>query len=84
MLSTKANGKLFPDEAMGALMEYAFKYLSTNKINAYFTRENLATQRFVKKLGFVYDEVQQPQNAKYAYQYFNKEQWFHTLINTVL
>lgn len=54
MLLPKANGKLFPEEAMGALMEYGFSYLGINKITAHYAKANLATQRFVKKLGFTF------------------------------
>ncbi|MEZ9593046.1 GNAT family N-acetyltransferase [Shewanella sp. 10N.261.52.F9] len=58
MLLPKANGKLFPEEAMGALVEYAFSYLSLTKITAHYTKANLATQRFVKKLGFTFPEIE--------------------------
>ena len=84
MLSRASNGKLLPEEAMGALMEYAFNYLSVDKINAFYARKNLATQRFVKKLGFVLDAAQQPGNTNNSYQYFDKEKWLQTLICQVL
>lgn len=84
ILASKAHGKLFPEEAMGALMEYAFEYLSVNKINAFYEKKNLATKRFVKKLGFIYDIHQQPENKNHAYQYFDMQEWKKNLINTIL
>lgn len=53
MLLRSANGKQFPEEAMGGLIDYAFKDLRLNKINARFSKTNLATLRFTKKLGFI-------------------------------
>ncbi len=84
VLAQKANGKCFPEEAMGALMEYGFNYLSIDRINAFYARKNLATKRFVKKLGFVFDAAQQPENTNDSYQYFDKAQWQQTLICQVL
>jgi RimJ/RimL family protein N-acetyltransferase len=84
MLTTKANGQQYPEEAMGALMEYAFHYLSIDKINAYYSKKNLATERFIKKLGFIYDTTQQPINTENAYQYFNKNKWVKKLILRVI
>ncbi|MCG9739706.1 GNAT family N-acetyltransferase [Shewanella insulae] len=54
MLLPQANGKLYPEEAMGALMEYAYLKLGVTRILANFAAKNLATERFVKKLGFVF------------------------------
>jgi RimJ/RimL family protein N-acetyltransferase len=84
MLVTKANGQLYPEEAMGALMEYAFNYLSVAKINALYARKNLATKRFVKKLGFTYNATKQPENTDNSYQYFDASNWFKSLINQVI
>jgi len=84
MLSRTSNGKQLPEEAMGALMEYAFNYLSVAKINAFYARKNLATSRFVKKLGFIYDDAKQPANINDSYQYFIKDKWLQTLIYQVL
>jgi len=94
MLSPSANGKLFPEEAMGALMEYAFTQLSICRINAFYDSKNIATKRFVKKLGF--SEVKtlnDNYNAanlksdnlttnipKTHYQYFDNEHWQQQLI----
>lgn len=75
MLATKANGQLYPEEAMGALMEYAFNYLFIDRINAFYASKNLATKRFIKKLGFHYDATQQPENTNDYYQYFDKIHW---------
>lgn len=80
MLATKANGQLYPEEAMGALMEYAFNYLFIDRINAFYASKNLATKRFVKKLGFHYDAAQQPKNTNDSYQYFENIQWNSKLI----
>lgn len=60
MLSPKANGKLFPEEAMGALMEYAFTQLKILRINAFYSSANLATKRFVNKLGFIESKKFEP------------------------
>jgi ribosomal-protein-alanine N-acetyltransferase len=94
MLSPSANGKLFPEEAMGALMEYAFTQLSICRINAFYDSKNIATKRFVNKLGF--SEVKtlsDNYNAanlksdnhttnipKTHYQYFDNEHWQQQLI----
>ncbi|KGJ89687.1 GNAT family N-acetyltransferase [Colwellia psychrerythraea] len=59
MLTRSANGKLIPEEAMGALIEYSFKHLKINKINAEYQKINLATARFVKKLGFIAGAVRE-------------------------
>ncbi|QYJ93014.1 GNAT family N-acetyltransferase [Shewanella spartinae] len=55
MLTPEANGKLYPEEAMGSLMEYAYLKLGVTRILANFAAKNLATECFVKKLGFVFD-----------------------------
>ncbi|PKG83192.1 N-acetyltransferase [Colwellia sp. 75C3] len=86
MLSPKANGKLFPEEAMGALMEYAFTQLKISRINAFYNSRNLATKRFVNKLGFnpataVNDHSKSIDHTHY--QYFDHEQWLQQLITKV-
>jgi len=83
MLSPTANGKLFPEEAMGALMEYAFNQLEYSRISAFYDSRNLATKRFVKKLGFsslqtVNDETENIE--KTSYQYFDRRDWQQSLI----
>ncbi|WP_171035698.1 GNAT family N-acetyltransferase [Colwellia ponticola] len=75
VLCPKANGKLFPEEAMGALMEYGFTYLYFDKINAFYASKNLATKRFVKKLGFIYNRTLQDDNPENCYQYAVKCLW---------
>ena len=80
VLCPKANGKLFPEEAMGALMEYGFAYLYFDKINAFYDRKNLATKRFVKKLGFVYNSALQDDSTESCYQYADKSLWQQKLI----
>lgn len=52
MLTPIANGKLYPEEAMTALIEYAFTKLSLAQINAHYSINNRATPRFTKKIGF--------------------------------
>jgi len=80
ILAPKANGKLFPEEAMGALMEYGFTYLELDKINAFYESKNLATKRFVKKLGFIYNPALQNNDSGNSYQYADKKQWQQKLI----
>ena len=75
ILSPKANGKLFPEEAMGALIEYGFTYIELDKINAFYSNINLATKRFVNKLGFVYNSALQDSNSQDSYQYVDKSLW---------
>lgn len=82
MLATKANGKNYPEEAMGALVEYAFSYLNIDRINAFYTNKNLATKRFVKKLGFIYEAELQDSDSNNSYQYIDKAQWDKNVITT--
>ncbi len=57
ILCPEANGNLFPEEAMGALIEYGFTHLKFDKVNAFYANNNLATKRFIKKLNFIYEPV---------------------------
>jgi RimJ/RimL family protein N-acetyltransferase len=75
MLATKANGQLFPEEAMGALMEYGFTYLDLEKISAFYANKNLATKRFVKKLGFTNNRALQDGHTINCYQHVDKRSW---------
>jgi len=75
MLATKANGRLLPEEAVSALMEYAFKELSINRVNAFYANINKATQRILKKIGFTYDPDVQDKSTNNGYQYFDQQQW---------
>lgn len=84
MLLTKANGKQYPEEAMGALMEYAFNYQNIDRINAFYANKNLATKRFLKKLQFTLEPTLQPTTAENGYQYFDKIQWQQRLITNVI
>ncbi|MBD1388108.1 GNAT family N-acetyltransferase [Neiella sp. HB171785] len=52
MLLTEANGKLFPEEAMQVVMDFGIQQWGLKRITAEFMSRNLATARFVKKLGF--------------------------------
>ncbi|KGJ88447.1 GNAT family N-acetyltransferase [Colwellia psychrerythraea] len=83
MLNTKANGKLFPEEAMGSLMEYGFTQLKLERINAVYASKNLATKRFVNKLGFFLPANLQNDSGKTSYQYFDYQQWKQRLIKKV-
>ena len=64
MLLPKSNGKRYPEEAMGALMEYAYQRLNIHRIHAHFAAKNLATERFVKKLGFIFPPLRETANSK--------------------
>ncbi len=75
MLATKANGRLLPEEAVSALMEYAFKELKIDRINAFYANINKATQRILKKIGFTYDPDVQDKSTNNGYQYFDQQQW---------
>jgi len=84
MLLRNSNGRLFPEEAMGALMEYAFSHLAINTIHATYAKSNLATKRFVKKLGFTFKLDpklgSKLDNTDNCYGYFKKEQWRKKII----
>lgn len=79
MLSPSANGKLFPEEAMAALMEYAFIQLKLERINAFYDSKNLATKRFVNKLGFTISNNIQSNSDQTSYQYFERHKWHQNL-----
>jgi len=79
VLSQKAQGKLIPEEAMGALMEYGFKQLNLPFINARFKRKNLATKRFVKKLRF---ELYNDDSDTFCQ--FKRQNWQQTIITKIL
>ena len=83
MLISKANGKQYPEEAMGALMEYAFNYQNVDRINAFYANKNLATKRFLKKLQFTFDPDLQDNSTENSYQYFDKSGWQQQLIDKV-
>jgi RimJ/RimL family protein N-acetyltransferase len=83
MLSSQANGKLFPEEAMGALMEYAFTQLNIDCINAFYSKKNLATKRFVNKLGFTFNPDIHENESNNHHQYFNSQGWKQSLITAI-
>jgi len=84
MLSSHANGKLFPEEAMGALMEYAFTQLNIDCINAFYSKKNLATERFVNKLGFFLKIEDHGSVSNDHQQYFKSHMWQQSLITAIL
>lgn len=84
MLSSQANGKLFPEEAMGALMEYAFTQLNIDCINAFYSKNNLATKRFVNKLGFCFNTDSHKSENNNHHQYFEQKKWQQSLITRIL
>jgi [ribosomal protein S5]-alanine N-acetyltransferase len=60
MLQPKANGKGYPVEGMGALVDYGFNHLGLERIHAQFNATQLATEKFVKRLGFtVYTGIEE-------------------------
>ncbi len=85
MLSPQANGKLFPEEAMGALMEYAFNQLEYSRISAFYDSRNLATKRFVNKLGFSLQTFNDKTEniGDTNYQYFDRSNWQQSLITKI-
>ena len=80
ILSREVNGKLYPEEAMGALMEYSYNYLSVKIINAFYAKKNRATHRFVQKLGFIYNKFDQPEDENITYQSLPQEMWQKKII----
>lgn len=80
MIAKSSQGKLIPEEAMGALMEYAFSKLSISRILARFSVDNIATKRFVKKLGFTLNE-RKTEGSYHAY--FDKMHWQKSIITRV-
>lgn len=75
MLLRVSNGKLIPEEAMGSLMEYGFNQLNLQSIIAHYAKVNLATKRFVKKLGFIPTTTVQPLTESQCVQYISKKLW---------
>ncbi|WDE13860.1 GNAT family N-acetyltransferase [Thalassomonas haliotis] len=67
MLLRHANGKSLPEEAVGALVEYGLHYLSVSRVYAVFDKNNLASQRIVKKLGFIINTL-------------DDENWFNSYV----
>ncbi len=84
MLATKANGKLLPDESTAGVMEYGFKYLNIDRVNAFYSRINRATKRILDKLGYVLDEALQDPEGNVRYQYAERENWQQSVITKVI
>ncbi|MBW8189825.1 GNAT family N-acetyltransferase [Neiella marina] len=77
MLLPSANGRLYPEEVMAAVMDYGFGKLSLKAIDAEFKISNLATKRFLKKLGFVEQEAAQKEKGESSMQCYqmNESKW---------
>ncbi|PKG83189.1 N-acetyltransferase [Colwellia sp. 75C3] len=84
MLATKANGKLLPEEAVSAIMEYGFKQLNIDRINAFYANKNRATQRILRKIGYVFEANLQETTSENGYQYFDQSQWQAKVIRNYL
>jgi len=80
MLATKANGRLLPEEAVSALMEYGFKQLKIDRINAFYAEKNRANQRILKKIGYIFEPSLQDITTDSGYQYFDQKQWKSIII----
>ncbi|AAZ27985.1 GNAT family N-acetyltransferase [Colwellia psychrerythraea] len=80
MLATRANGKLLPEEAVSAIMEYGFKQLNIGRINAFYANKNRATQRILKKIGYIFEPCLQDNTTDNGYQYFEQHQWSGVII----
>lgn len=73
ILAREANGKKIPEEAMQALIEYAFNTLQLNRIHAFYNCKNFATKRFIDKLGFSTAKIIVQQNKQdIAHQYIDQ------------
>ena len=83
MLLRESNGKLIPEEAMGSLMEYAFNYLAIKTILANYKKSNLATKRFVNKIGFVPLTSPSRNDSDTYHEYFSNSHWQKELIKQV-
>ncbi|MBU2923947.1 GNAT family N-acetyltransferase [Colwellia sp. 4_MG-2023] len=84
MLATQFNGMLFPEEAIGSLIEYGFNHLNLQQINAHFAKANLATARVAKKTGFVCDTSKQPLDSQQRIDSVYKDTWHRHYIKTII
>ncbi len=74
-LSRQAHGKLIPEEAIGSLIQYAFAIRKVKRLIAAFSKKNLATIRFVKKLGFIFDDEPFTNNSNDISCHYNSVNW---------
>jgi ribosomal-protein-alanine N-acetyltransferase len=84
ILSTLANGKSFPEEAIGALIEYGFTRLHLKQINAFFANQNLATARVSKKTGFVENRVHPKSKLKEKIESVYEVNWQRRYIKSYI
>ncbi len=84
ILTRSAQGKLVPEEAISALMEYVFTIKNYHKVVAEFNSKNLATARFVKKIGFSLDSTFIKNNINYTVCSFERTLWNSNLITKIL
>ena len=83
MLTETAQGKGYAEEAMGALMEFAYKHLAIATIHLFYYQTHSVTKRFLKKLGCTLDMNNQPLDPLIEYQYVNQNHWRKNLIEKV-
>jgi len=83
MLDRSSNGKLYPEEAMGALVEFCFKQTSSPQIKAQYFSSNFATKRFVKKLGFITEETNTKKPENISYEFIKPEMWTQNIIEKI-
>ena len=84
MLLPQAHKRLLAEEALGALVEYAFNHFSLNQINACFEKENIAMVRVAQKTGFSTDRTQQPTDPLQQVDSVYRESWHRQYIKTQL
>ncbi|QBG35830.1 GNAT family N-acetyltransferase [Litorilituus sediminis] len=75
MLATHIQGKGYGKEALSALMEYGFKYLSIDRINTFHANNHSGSDGLVKSIGFTFDEECQTANSGSRYLYFDNNKW---------
>lgn len=79
MLNQQASGKGYPVEAMGALTDFGLIQLRLKTIFAHFDPQNLAVERFVKKLGYDVQKDPVQHNGQYMkYCQINYPMWQHS------
>lgn len=78
MLLRNSNGKLIPEEATTALIEYAFNHLPIERINTFYAKDNFSVAKLAQKLGFIFNKCKQPLDGKQCLQYIDKRNWGET------